>query len=47
MKPVELVIKIVLALVAAAAIVFVVVKYGEQICAWFKKTFGCKCCESV
>ena len=43
----ELVVKIVLAVVAAAAIVFVVVKYGDRISAWFKKTFGCKCCETV
>ncbi|MBE6975865.1 MAG: hypothetical protein E7439_01535 [Ruminococcaceae bacterium] len=50
MKIFGIVMKIVAALAAIAGIAFVVVKYGDQIVAWFKKTFGdlfyCECeCE--
>ncbi|MBE6959542.1 MAG: hypothetical protein E7448_02320 [Ruminococcaceae bacterium] len=59
MKVFGIVIKIVAALAAIAGIAFVVVKYGDQIVAWFKKTFGglfccncecdcdCDCCEET
>ena len=40
MKIFGIVVKIVAALAAIAGIAFVVVKYGDQIVAWFKKTFG-------
>lgn len=40
MKIFGIVIKIVAALAAIAGIAFVVIKYGDQIVAWFKKTFG-------
>ena len=50
MKIFGIIVKIVAALAAIAGIAFVVVKYGDQIVAWFKKTFGglfccdCECC---
>ena len=44
MKVFSLVMKILLALAAVGAIVYVVVNYGDQIVAWFKKTFGSLCC---
>lgn len=59
MKIFGIVVKIVAALAAIAGIAFVVVKYGDQIVAWFKKTFGdlfccececdcdCECCEEA
>lgn len=59
MKVFGIVIKIIAALAAIAGIAFVVVKYGDQIVAWFKNTFGglfccncecdcdCNCCEEA
>lgn len=40
MKSWETVLKVLAALVAAAAIIFVIITYGDKIVAWFKKLFG-------
>lgn len=49
MKVFGIVMSVIAGLAAVAGIVFVVVKYGDQIAAWFKKTFGCLfgCSEDV
>lgn len=48
MKVFGIVMSVVAALAAVAASIFVVVKYGDQIVAWFKKTFGgLFCCEEA
>ena len=51
MKVFGIVMKIVAALAVVAGIAFVVVKYGDQIVAWFKSTFGnlfcCNSCEET
>ena len=49
MKVFGIVMSVIAGLAAVAGIIFVVVKYGDQIAAWFKKTFGCLfgCCEDV
>ena len=48
MKAWNVIWKILVALAAVAGLVFVIVKYGDRIVAWFKKTFGglcsCDCC---
>jgi hypothetical protein len=40
MKVFGIVMSVIAALAAVAGAVFVIVKYGDQISAWFKKTFG-------
>ena len=40
MKTVSIVVKVLLALAAIAAVVYVIVAYGDKITAWCKKTFG-------
>ena len=46
MKTFYTILKILAVLVAIAAIVFVVVAYGDKIVAWAKKLLGCTCeCE--
>ena len=40
MKVFGIVMSVIAALAAVAGIVFVIIKYGDQISAWFKKTFG-------
>jgi hypothetical protein len=50
MKTFSIVVKVLLALAAIAAIVYVIVVYGEKITAWFKKTLGslkCFCDQEV
>ena len=49
MKVFGIVMSVIAALAAIGGIIFVVVKYGDQIAAWFKKTFGCLfgCSEDV
>ena len=48
MKVFGIVMSVVAALAAIAASIFVVIKYGDQIVAWFKKTFGgLFCCEEA
>ena len=49
MKVFGIVMSVIAGLAALAGIIFVVVKYGDQIAAWFKKTFGCLfgCSEDV
>lgn len=42
MKTWETVLKVLAALVAAAAIIFVIVTYGDRIVAWFKRLFSKK-----
>lgn len=47
MKTMGILLKIIGALAAIAAIAFVIVRYGDKIVAWTKKTlagFGCTCC---
>ena len=40
MKTVSIIVKVLLALAAVAAVVYVIVAYGDKITAWFRKTFG-------
>ena len=42
MKTWETILKVLAALVAAAAIIFVIVTYGDKIVAWFKRLFSKK-----
>lgn len=44
MKVFSIIAKIVVALAAVAGIAYVIVNYGDQIVAWFKKVFGEMCC---
>ena len=44
MKVFGIIAKIVIALAAIAGIAYVIVNYGDQIVAWFKKVFGEMCC---
>ena len=44
MKVFATIMKIVAALAAIAGIAFVVVKYGDEIVAWVKRTLGLECC---
>lgn len=39
MKALDVILKVVVALAAVAGLVFVVIKYGDQIVAWFKGLF--------
>ena len=48
MKTLGVLFRIIGALAAIAAIAFVIVRYGDKIVAWTKKTlagFGCTCCQ--
>lgn len=49
MKTFGIIMSVITGLAAIAGIIFAVVKYGDQIVAWFKKTFGCLfgCSEEV